>query len=129
MKKSIHIEKTTNNIAAVLSIAPPEIGKEWQGRSYIIIDDYHEPDLQDPMDKAYPVYDKTEKRFFYVIEKWTETIQQDRLDLVNLKAQYRQVIDDAKATTSELEKLKADHLKAIAEITGMIAQMGMPQVP
>lgn len=129
MKKAISIEQTENTIAAVISIAPPEVGAEWQGRQYIIIDDYHESEIQDPMDKAYPVYDKAAKRFFYVVEKWTETIQQDRLDLVNLKAQYQQVINDAKATTAELEKLKADHLKAIAELTNMIAQVGMPQVP
>ena len=129
MQKAISIEQTSSNIAAVLSIAPPEVGTEWQGRQYIIIDDYTEPELTDPMDKAYPVYDKTAKRFFYVIEKWTETIQQDRLDMLNLKQQYEQVIKDAKATTAELEKLKADHLKAIAELTNMIAQMSVPQVP
>ncbi len=129
MQKAISIEQTSNNLAAVLSIAPPDVGEDWQGRQYIIIDDYHEPKITDPMDKAYPVYDKTAKRFFYVIEKWTETIQQDRLDLLNLKSQYEQVIKDAKSTTAELEKLKADHLKAIAELTNMIAQMSMPQVP
>lgn len=129
MQKAISIEQTENTIAAVLSIAPPEVGTEWQGRQYIIIDDYHEPEIQDPMDKAYPVYDKTAKRFFYVVEKWIETIQQDRLDMLNLKQQYEQVIKDAKATTAELEKLKADHLKAIAELTNMIAQVGMPPTP
>lgn len=129
MQKAISIEQTSSNIAAVLSIAPPEVGTEWQGRQYIVIDDYTEPALTDPMDKAYPVYDKTEKRFFYVIEKWTETIQQDRLDMLNLKQQYEQLIAGAKKTTAELEELKAAHLKAIAELTSMIAQVGMPPTP
>lgn len=129
MQKAISIEQTPNDIAAVLSIAPPEVGTEWQGRQYIIIDDYTDPELTDPMDKAYPVYDKAAKRFFYVVEKWTETIQQDRLDMLNLKKQYEQLITDAKKTSNDLEELKSAHLKAIAELTNMIAQMSMPQVP
>lgn len=127
MQKAIYIEPTDNNIAAVLSIGPAEMAPTWNGRTYILIDDYHEPELTDPMDKAYPVYNKADKKFNYLIEHWTITAQQDCLDIANLKADYAKAIAQASATQEEMQR-------AVMELTTMIASVGggadaMPEIP
>lgn len=116
MQRAIYIEQTTNNIARVLAIAPYGI-TEIDGKAYIDIDDYYEPENLDPMDKAYPIYNKSSQTFGYLVESWQTTANQQMIDLANLKNQAKTLID-------ELEQLKADHQQAIIELTQMIA-LGM----
>lgn len=116
MKKLIHIEKTTNNIARVLSIIPPDLGPQFNGQTYIAIEDYTEPEGLDPMDKAYPVYNKDEGKFFYVVEKFFHTANQDRVEIENFKAELNKLITETKA-------LKDQQEKAILELTNMIISL------
>lgn len=119
MKKAIHIEKTTKNIARVLSVMPPDIDLNFNGQTYMIIEDYEEPNVSDSMDKAYPMYNKRDGKFFYYIEKFFYTPNQERVDVENMKSELNNLI-------RKTEMLKSEQEKAIAELTSMIAQMSMP---
>lgn len=115
MQKAIYIENTDATIARVLAYAPFGT-KEIDGRQYIDIEDYYVAELKDVMDKAYPIYNKTKKEFGYIIESWTITANQDRVDLENLKAQATNLI-------AELETVRTDQRQAIMELTQMISMM------
>lgn len=112
MKKRISIEDTADDIAMVLSIAPEEIGDTFNGRTYILIDDYHEPDETDAMIKAYPVYVKSTQKFMYIYEHFFETINTYKLKFINLNAEFEK----------EMTKIKLDLSKAVTEITNLILE-------
>lgn len=87
MQKAIHIESSANNIVRVLSIAGSEIIEANPlGLPYFIIEDYTEkPELDNPsLDISYPMYNKTDKKFFWVTVNYEVTPEQYLVEVQNL---------------------------------------------
>ena len=120
MRKAIYIEESSSAIKRVLAIAPESAAPELDGRKYFVIEDYELPNKTDQMTKAYPIWNSETKQFGYIYENWFETINQDRLDIANLKAELSTAIAKANKTTEDLEAQKAASQKAVVELTQMI---------
>lgn len=124
MKKAIYIEETSpSTIKRVLAIAPESAAPELDGRPYFIIEDYEPPTLKDSMTKAYPIWDSEAKKFGYIYEDWQRTINQERLDIENLKAELSIAITQAKKANEEIEAQKQRSEQAVLELTQLITSI------
>jgi hypothetical protein len=98
MQKAIYLENTSNSIKRVLSIADisaAEISPD--GLSYIDIDNYIEPpQLDNPLDVNYPLYNTETSEFYWVTVKYQNTATESLFQTELLK--------------NELEKVKAENL-------------------
>ena len=72
MQKAINLEISEKDIVRVLSYGDVSLAPEFDGREYIIIDDWYEAEVQ-PMEIAYAMYDKVNKKFFYHIITFNHT--------------------------------------------------------
>lgn len=87
MIKAINVEKSSNNVVRVLSIADESIIENNPTiLEYILITDYVEPPILDnSLSVNYPMYDKVNKVFKWVQVQYQNTATEEILQIENLK--------------------------------------------
>jgi len=113
MQKAIHIDSSGKLIERVLSIADPGIiDANPTGLSYTIIDDYRDPPtlVDAQLDKAYPMYNKQEKKFFWQVVNYQVTAGEDVLKFINMEEKMSRLEQENTSLKEVVDALLFDAL-------------------